>query len=170
MIEIRITGYTLQECIDQITGKVNIPTTTETPEIKAETTAPVKEEVKEEAPAPAPVKEEAPAKKAEAKENIPAVKSSTPSPEEVAEEAKAKTEKVKEAVEKAKEEVKETAIEISRDEAWEIANRVKNEVSLGALRIILGEFKVQKFAQLPAEDYPNFYFRCKARIENKEAK
>ena len=91
-------------------------------------------------------------------------------PRDVKSNVKAKTEKVKEAVEKAKEEVKETAIEISRDEAWEIANRVKNEVSLGALRIILGEFKVQKFAQLPAEDYPNFYFRCKARIENKEAK
>lgn len=147
MIEIKITGYSLQECLDQIKG------VSFTAEVKAEeaTTKPA------EMPTEAPV--EPMAKEVPATEQKPAepAKKATKKAEEPA-----KKEEPEEPV-KAEEPVK--PVEITRDMAWEIATRVKNEVSLGALRLILSEFNAQKFAQLNPRDYEMFFLACKARIE-----
>lgn len=151
MIEIRITGYTLQECLDQINGISVKPTE----EVKPVVETPVeKTEPKQEGPSPKEVAlnaqkitqktEKALQEKKE--EEIPTVK------EEKKEEKKEEIP----AVEEPK--------EINRDMAWDVANRVKNEVSLGALRLILSEFKAQKFAQLNPLDYELFYKACLARI------
>ena len=49
-------------------------------------------------------------------------------------------------------------------EARAAALKVKENVSVGALRMILSRFNAQKFGELQDADYKPFYDACMARI------
>ena len=146
MIEIKVTGYTLKECLEQILD--NVPHKM-TADVENKPVEPVAEPDMSKAltnqPKPVETPKKPVQKKAEEKKEEPA-----PAPAPVAEPAPAPA--------------TDTPVEITRDMAWEIATRVKNEVSLGALKLILGEFKAQKFAMLNPIDYAAFYHACEKRI------
>ena len=159
MIEIKITGYTLQECIEQITGKIVAPAATpvvsEEPAPKQEE-KPVKtaEPVKAEEPVKAaePVKEEKPAPVAKAKAEEP-VKAAEPGKEEKPAETKSEDLKVPTP---------------TRDDCFNIATEVKNKKKIGALRLILAEFGANKFSEVKEADYPALYEACEKRLAQED--
>lgn len=157
MIEIKITGYTLQECIEQITGKIVAPAATP---VVSEEPAPKQEE--KPVKAAEPVKAEEPVKAAEP------VKEEKPAPVTKAEEPVKAAEPVKE--EKpapvAKDEEKTPAI--TRDDCFNIATEVKNKKKIGALRLILAEFGANKFSEVKESDYPALYEACKKRLAQED--
>lgn len=153
MIKIEITGYTLQECIDQINGKVTIPAAAPIVGEEVMTTEFVKaaEPVKAEVPVKAeePVKEEKPVPVAKAEE--PA-KAAEPVKEEKPAETKAE----------------EKTPAITRDDCFTICTKVKNEKKIGALRLILAEFGANKFSEVKEADYPALYEACEKRLAQED--
>lgn len=156
MIEIKITGYTLQECIDQINGKVTIPAAAPIVGEEVMTTEFVKaaEPVKATEPVPVakaeePVKEEKPAPVAKTEE--PA-KAAEPVKEEKPAETKAE----------------EKTPAITRDDCFTICTKVKNEKKIGALRLILAEFGANKFSEVKESDYPALYEACEKRLAQED--
>ena len=161
MIEIKITGYTLQECIDQINGKivapVSAPLVSEEPTPKQEE-KPVKaaEPVKAEEPVKVaePVKAEEPVKVAEpVKEEKPAPVAKAEEPVKTEKPAETKSEGVKGP---------------TRDDCFNIATKVKNEKKIGALRLILAEFGANKFSEVKESDYPALYEACEKRLAQED--
>ena len=149
MIEIKITGYTLQECIDQINGKivapVSAPLVSEEPTPKQEE-KPVK--------AAEPVKAEEPVKVAEpVKEEKPAPVAKAEEPVKTEKPAETKSEGVKGP---------------TRDDCFNIATKVKNEKKIGALRLILAEFGANKFSEVKESDYPALYEACEKRLAQED--
>ena len=155
MIEIKITGYTLQECIEQITGKIVAPAAT--PVVSEE---------------PAPKQEEKPVKAAEhvkAEEPVKAaepVKEEKPAPVAKAEEPVKTAEPVKE--EKPAETKSEDVKTPTRDDCFNIATEVKNKKKIGALRLILAEFGANKFSEVKESDYPALYEACEKRLAQED--
>ena len=151
MIEIKITGYTLQECIDQINGKVTIPVAAPIVGEEVMTTefAKAAEPVKTAEPTPVakaeePVKEEKPAPAAKAEEPV----------------------KTEEKPAETKAEEKTPAI--TRDDCFTICTEVKNKKKIGALRLILAEFGANKFSEVKESDYPALYEACQKRLAQED--
>ena len=141
MIEIKITGYTLQECIDQINGKVTIPVAAPIVGEEVMTT--------EFAKAAEPVKTAEPVKVAEP---VPVAKAEEP----------VKTE------EKPVTKAEEKTPAITRDDCFTICTKVKNEKKIGALRLILAEFGANKFSEVKESDYPALYEACEKRLAQED--
>ena len=156
MIEIKITGYTLQECIEQITGKIVAPAATP---VVSEEPAPKQEE--KPVKAAEPVKAEEPVKAAEP------VKEEKPAPV-----AKAKAEEPVKATEPEKPaETKSEDLKVptpTRDDCFTICTKVKNEKKIGALRLILAEFGANKFSEVKESDYPALYEACEKRLAQED--
>lgn len=153
MIEIKVTGESYQDCLNQMMGFITEPVKTAPASIPAE-------------PVTIPLVAEPP---------VPEM----PTPEEAAEYAKKTAEKAKkaakEAVEKAQAEeaqtepvsepVSEAPAHKTYDEVYAIATKVRNDVSIGALRLLLSSFNgAQKVKQLQESDYDSFYAACEKRI------
>lgn len=154
MIEIKITGYTLQECIEQITGKIVAPAATP---VVSEEPAPKQEE--KPVKAAEPVKAEEPVKAAEP------VKEEKPAPVTKAEEPVKATEPEKPAETKSKDLKVPTP---TRDDCFNIATEVKNKKKIGALRLILAEFGANKFSEVKESDYPALYEACEKRLAQED--
>lgn len=155
MIEIKITGYTLQECIDQINGKIVAPVSTPVvseESVKAAEPVKVAEPVKAEEPVKAaePVKEEKPAPVAKAEEPV---KATEPVKEEKPAETKSEDVKVPTP---------------TRDDCFVICTEVKNKKKIGALRLILAEFGANKFSEVKEADYPALYEACEKRLAQED--
>lgn len=153
MIEIKITGYTLQECIDQINGKVTIPVAAPIVGEEVMTT--------EFAKAAEPVKAEEPVKAAEP------VKEEKPAPVAKAEEPAKAAEPVKEE-KPAETKTEEKTPAITRDDCFTICTEVKNKKKIGALRLILAEFGANKFSEVKEADYPALYEACEKRLAQED--
>lgn len=158
MIEIKVTGESYQDCLNQMMGFITEPVKTAPASIPAE-------------PVTIPLVAEPP---------VPEM----PTPEEAAEYAKKTAEKAKkaakEAVEKAQAEATANAPEApaeaqteafeapahkTYDEVYAIATKLRNDVSIGALRLLLSSFNgAQKVKQLQESDYDGFYAACEKRI------
>lgn len=154
MIEIKITGYTLQECIEQITGKIVAPAATP---VVSEEPAPKQEE--KPVKAAEPVKAEEPVKAAEP------VKEEKPAPVAKAEEPVKATEPEKPAETKSEDLKVPTP---TRDDCFNIATEVKNKKKIGALRLILAEFGANKFSEVKEADYPALYEACEKRLAQED--
>lgn len=154
MIEIKITGYTLQECIEQITGKIVAPAATP---VVSEEPAPKQEE--KPVKAAEPVKAEEPVKAAEP------VKEEKPAPVAKAEEPVKATEPEKPAETKSEDLKVPTP---TRDDCFNIATEVKNKKKIGALRLILAEFGANKFSEVKESDYPALYEACEKRLAQED--
>ena len=153
MIEIKITGYTLQECIDQINGKVTIPVAAPIVGEEVMTT--------EFAKAAEPVKVAEPVKAEES------VKEEKPAPVAKAEEPAKAAEPVKEE-KPAETKAEEKTPAITRDDCFTICTKVKNEKKIGALRLILAEFGANKFSEVKEADYPALYEACEKRLAQED--
>lgn len=154
MIEIKITGYTLQECIEQITGKIVAPAATP---VVSEEPAPKQEE--KPVKAAEPVKAEEPVKAAEP------VKEEKPAPVTKAEEPVKAAEPEKPAETKSEDLKVPTP---TRDDCFNIATEVKNKKKIGALRLILAEFGANKFSEVKESDYPALYEACEKRLAQED--
>lgn len=148
MIKIEITGENLHECLNQILG------------------------------IPMLIKKEAP--KTETEAQTP----DEPTPEQAAETAKATAAKAKKAVQKAAEPTPvepepqpepepeptpepapaEDAPKPTYDDVHNIALKVRDTLSIGALRLILSTYGASKVGQLTEDQYADFIAKCEDRL------
>lgn len=162
MIEIKVTGESYQDCLNQMIGFITEPVKDAPAFIPAE---PVTTLLTAEPPVPEmPTPEEA----AEyAKKTAEKAKKAA---KEIAEKAQAETttsapEAPAEAQTEASEPVSEAPAHKTYDEVYAIATKVRNDVSIGALRLLLSSFNgAQKVKQLQESDYDGFYAACEKRI------
>lgn len=158
MIEIKVTGESYQDCLNQMMGFITEPVKAAPAFIPAE---PVTTLLAAEPPVPEmPTPEEA----AEyAKKTAEKAKKAA---KEVVEKAQAEaTANTPEAPVEAQTEVSEAPAHKTYDEVYAIATKVRNDVSIGALRLLLSSFNgAQKVKQLQESDYDDFYTACEKRI------
>ena len=161
MIEIRITGATLEECLLQLrVNQINV----EPSPVKVEEAAP---EVKEESKKP-------PRKTATKKESVPEVKEESvkeePMPEPPKEEQKPEPPKEEPKPENTEEKSEPSIEEKSFSEVRSICVDLKENLGVPSLKDLLARFGATRFSEVKPEQYPALYAEAERMIKETEAK